>query len=68
MNFLGDLFIGDGDEIVFFIIAFLFLFNGRRSEETRKNDGDTNDKSMPLFLIILFAMLLLSTTINHAPA
>ncbi len=60
MNFLGDLFNGDGDEIVFFIIAFIFLFNGSRSDETRNNEWDTNEKSMPLFLIILFAMLLLS--------
>lgn len=60
MNFLRELFNGDGDEIVFFIIAFLFLFNGNRSEENSRKDGDADEKGMTLFLIILFAVLLLS--------
>ena len=45
MNFLRELFNGDGDEIVFFIIAFLFLFNGNRSEENSRKDGDADEKA-----------------------
>jgi hypothetical protein len=59
MKFPGDLFDGDNDEIIFFIVAFLFLFNGSRSEETRATESDADDKGIILFLIILFGLLFL---------
>lgn len=60
MKFPGDLFDGDSDEIIFFFIVFLFLFNGSRSEETCAAESDANDKGIILFLIILFGLLFLS--------
>lgn len=59
MNFPGDLFNGDSDEILVFIIVFLFLFNGSRSEENCTRKSDTNDNGIMLFLIILFGLLFL---------
>ena len=60
MKFPGYLFDGDSDEIIFFIIVFLFLFNGGRSEETCATESDVNDKGIILFLIILFGLLFLA--------
>lgn len=57
MNFPGDLFNGDSDEVLFFILVFLFLFNGSRSEEACINKSEGNDKGILLFFIILFALL-----------
>lgn len=58
MGFFGDFFEGDNDEILFFIVIFLFLFNGnvfqRDSDETDRNDGEN---SSMLFFIILFILL-----------
>ena len=61
MNFPGDLFNGDSDEILVFIIVFLFLFNGSRSEENFTREPNTNDKGIMLFLSILFGLLFLGS-------
>ncbi len=64
MNFLSDLLSGDIDEILFFIIVFMFLFSGSRSEETCLDRSDSNDKGIVLFFIILFGLLFLGRDFN----
>lgn len=64
MNFLSDLLSGDIDEILLFVIVFMFLFNGSRSEETCSDRSDSNDKGITLFFIILFGLLFLVKDFN----
>jgi len=59
MNFLNDLFNGGGDEILFFIIVFLFLLNQNRSEQASQNRSEANYNDFYLFFIILFGLLFL---------
>ena len=63
MNFLSDLLSGDIDEILFFIIVFIFLIRGSRSEETCLDRSDSNEGIM-LFFIILFGLLFLGKDFN----
>ncbi|HEX9058790.1 MAG TPA: hypothetical protein VF941_01280 [Clostridia bacterium] len=64
MGFLDGFFQGDKDEILFFILVFLFLFNGnflgRSSEEEAGFDGSTI-----LFFVVLFLLLFINT--EHSP-
>ena len=64
MNFLSDLFSGDIDEILFFIIVFMLLFSGSRSEEASLDRSDPNDKGIILFFIILFGLLYIDKDFN----
>jgi len=64
MNFLGDLFDEDGDEILFFIIVFLLLLSENRSERTLEKQTDANGKDFFLFFIILFGLLFLGKECN----
>lgn len=53
--FSGNLFGGDNDEILFFILVFLFLFNGNLFGKG-SGCGD-DDNSSVLFFIVLFLLL-----------
>lgn len=64
MNFLNDLFNGGGDEILFFIIVFLFLLNENRSEKPSRNRSEANYNDFYLFFIILFGLLFLGKDCN----
>ncbi len=67
MGFLGDLFNGGYDEVIFFILVFIFLFSEnkfRQEGEKRVQDSDSTDNSLILFFIILFALLFISTGIT----
>lgn len=58
MNFLGNLFQGDNDEILFFILVFLFLFNGNLFGKGCEGEGEgIFDSGTILFFIILFLLL-----------
>lgn len=64
MNFLGNLLDGDGDEIIFFIIVFLFLFFQNHSDRTFTNQSDENRTDFFLFFIIVFGLLFLAKDSN----
>ena len=67
MGFLGDLFYGGYDEVIFFILVFIFIFSEnkfRQEGEKRVQDCDRTDNSLILFFIILFAQLFISTGIT----
>ncbi len=58
MGFFDNFFHGDNDEILFFILVFLFLFNGNLFGNNYDFDGDDGfDGSTILFFIILFVLL-----------
>lgn len=65
MDFIKNIFTSDGDEILFFILIFLFLFNGN-TLNNRTDDSDDRGESTEggtiLFFIILFLMLFISNS------
>lgn len=65
MDFIKNIFTSDGDEILFFILIFLFLFNGntinKRTDDSDER-GESTDSGTILFFIILFLMLFLSNS------
>ncbi len=64
MGFLGNFFNGENDELLFFILVFLLLFNGFGG----KCDGiDGYDNSTVLFFIILFLLLFFNNDFGCDP-
>lgn len=59
MNVLGNFFDGGNDEILFFILVFLLLFNGNIFGKDH-DVSDGFDNSSILFFIILFLLLFFS--------
>lgn len=61
MNFLGNVLNGDNDEILFFILVFLFLFNnGLFKGNCIEGAGTCDDNGSILFFIILFLLLFIN--------
>lgn len=60
MNFLSNLFSGDGDEILFFILVFLLLFNGGNIFGIGINGDGLFDVGTILFFILVFLILFLN--------
>lgn len=58
MNILGNFLDGDNDEILFFILVFLFLFNGNILGKDHDGLGGLDNNPI-LFFIILFLLLFL---------
>lgn len=66
MDFLGELFKGDTDEILFFILVFLLLFNGNTFDRGL-DGGECSDNGSMLFFIILFILLFFSSGFTGDP-
>jgi len=56
MGFLGDFLNDDRNEILFFIIVFLILFNGNHCDKGFDKKGIFDDSEI-LFFIIVFLLL-----------
>lgn len=66
MNFLSNFFQGDNDEILFFILVFLFLFNGNLFGKCNEGDGIFDNNTI-LFFIILFLLLFFNQENEYDP-
>ena len=65
MNFLGNLFHDGNDEILFFILVFLFLFNGNLFGKEGNGGDGLFDNNTILFFIILFLLLFFNQDYEH---
>lgn len=63
MGFLGNFFKGDNDEVLFFILVFLFLFSGNWFGKGHEGLGD--DDGSILFFIILFLLLFFNNSFGR---
>lgn len=66
MGFFGNFFKGDGDEILFFIILFLLLFNGNHYDRDFEKKGIFDDNEI-LFFIIVFLLLFFNRSYAYDP-
>lgn len=62
MDFLRDIFQGD-DEVLFFILIFLFLFfkNNWFGKERETRETEENENGAILFFIVLFILLFINS-------
>ncbi|MDP4092242.1 MAG: hypothetical protein Q8920_02685 [Bacillota bacterium] len=67
MGFLGNLFSEENDELLFFILVFLFIFiSGKFENGFEERSADTNNGTV-LFFILLFLFLFMRYGIAGDP-
>jgi hypothetical protein len=57
---ISRLFEGDSDEILVFILVFLFIFLSNRLEEGREDEARWFDSGIPIILIAIFLIFFLN--------
>lgn len=66
MDFIKNIFKSDSDEILFFILVFLFLFNGNFINKRGDNCddcGENPESGSILFFVILFLILFFNNSL-----
>ncbi|MCX7921138.1 MAG: hypothetical protein N3B21_03815 [Clostridia bacterium] len=64
MSIFGNFFNGDNDEILFFILVFLLIFNGSLFGKGC-DGGFLDDNSAILFFIIVFLLLFFNSDYGY---